>query len=202
MNSLMKTIIVTCGPGFEPIDEARRLTNMSTGQLGVLLSERLAAAGHRVLCFKGSGATWPDPRSNVEVQKFDTNNDLHLLFQQVAKEREVSTIFHTAALCDYKVKTVTNETGSSIHSEKIPTSGGNIFLELEPSLKVLPLLRPLFPSAKIIGWKYELSGTREDALAKAKKQITMGKTNACVVNGKAFGQGFGFYTLDQPLSET
>ncbi|HVY71907.1 MAG TPA: phosphopantothenoylcysteine decarboxylase, partial [Verrucomicrobiae bacterium] len=35
-------VIVTCGPSYEPIDEVRRLTNFSTGELGVLLAEELA----------------------------------------------------------------------------------------------------------------------------------------------------------------
>jgi phosphopantothenoylcysteine decarboxylase/phosphopantothenate--cysteine ligase len=39
-------VIVTCGPSYEPIDQVRRLTNFSTGELGVLLSDELARAGH------------------------------------------------------------------------------------------------------------------------------------------------------------
>ena len=28
-------VIVTCGPSYEPVDEVRRITNFSTGELGV-----------------------------------------------------------------------------------------------------------------------------------------------------------------------
>ena len=42
-----------------------------------------------------------------------------------------------------------------------------------------------------MGWKYELTGTRDDALSAATRQIESSKTNACVVNGAAFGPGFG-----------
>jgi len=34
-----KKVIITCGPSYEPIDEVRRLTNFSTGELGVQLSD-------------------------------------------------------------------------------------------------------------------------------------------------------------------
>ena len=50
-------VMVTCGPSFEPIDQVRRLTNFSTGELGVHLSNQLARAGFEVFCLKGSGAT-------------------------------------------------------------------------------------------------------------------------------------------------
>ena len=38
-------VIVTCGPSYEPIDEVRRITNFSTGELGILLANRLTRAG-------------------------------------------------------------------------------------------------------------------------------------------------------------
>ena len=50
-------IIVTCGPSYEPIDEVRRITNFSTGQMGSRLARTLAAAGHEVTCYKGVAAT-------------------------------------------------------------------------------------------------------------------------------------------------
>ncbi|MDB6131557.1 MAG: coaBC 2, partial [Verrucomicrobiales bacterium] len=198
----MKKVIVTCGPGFERIDDVRRLTNMSTGQLGVLLAERLASRNLEVICYKGSGATWPHPQGGVDVQTFDTNDDLLELFKKAAKENHISAIFHVAALCDYKVKSINNEAGQSVKSEKIPTNAGSIILELEPSLKVLPLLRPMFPSAMIVGWKYELSGSRNEALARARNQIETAGTDACVVNGKAFGPGFGYCVPGEPILES
>jgi hypothetical protein len=44
----------------------------------------------------------------------------------------------------------------------------------------------------IVGWKYELDGSRGDAVARAREQINTSNTNACVVNGSAYGTGFGF----------
>ena len=58
-------VTVTCGPSYEPIDQVRRLTNFSTGELGVHLSNQLIRAGFGVFCFKGSGATYPGPGETV-----------------------------------------------------------------------------------------------------------------------------------------
>ena len=99
-------------------------------------------------------------------------------------------VLHAAALCDYRVEEVRDDGGSPVRSAKFATRDGRLHLNLAPAAKVLPRLRDWFPSARIAGWKYELSGTREDALARAWRQITENRTDACVLNGAAYGQGF------------
>ena len=58
----MPLALVTCGPAYEPIDEVRRITNQSTGELGSLLSEILSRAKFEVLCLRGEMAIYPSPR--------------------------------------------------------------------------------------------------------------------------------------------
>src|SRR5215472_8571776 len=101
-------VIVTCGPSFEPIDQVRRLTNFSTGQLGVLLADRLALEGFEVFCLKGSAATFPGPSERARLNMFDTNEDLADLLEELAQSERISAVFHTAALCDYRVRLVRN----------------------------------------------------------------------------------------------
>jgi phosphopantothenate---cysteine ligase (CTP) len=194
-------VIVTCGPSFEPLDQVRRLTNFSTGELGVCLSEALADAGFDVLCFKGSGATFPGPYQGCAVQLFNTNDDLLKLLWETSQTDEFGAIFHAAALCDYKVKSATDENGKAPTSQKIPSREGTLTLTLEPATKLLPKLRALFPASKLVGWKYELDGSREAAIAKAMRQIDECNTDACVVNGAAFGAGFGFCQPGVPVQE-
>ena len=98
----------------------------------------------------------------------------------------------TAALCDYRVKTVRGADGRPLTAAKLPTRDGELTLSLEPAAKVLPRLRALFPTARIVGWKYELDGTRDDALALARRQLDACRSDASVVNGAAWGEGFGF----------
>ncbi len=182
--------LVTCGPSWEPIDRVRRLTNFSTGRLGLLLSAALADAGHEVLCLKGEAATAHGTVPG-EILPFSTNDDLLAKLQ--AQAGRAGAIFHAAALCDYRVKSIHAEHGDAVlGAAKIPTRSGNLKLELEPTVKVLPQLRALFPAAKIVGWKYELDGTGDDVIDRALRQIAECATDACVVNGAAWGDGFGF----------
>ena len=184
-------VIVTCGPGYEPIDEVRRITNFSTGELGVLLANRLTRAGFGVLCFKGVGATCPLRVEGAQTMHFTTNENLRAGLAAVEGRGEIAAVFHAAALSDYRVKSVRSDDGTEIAAAKIPSRAGELTLTLEPALKLIGDLRALFPASRIVGWKYELNGTREDALAAAERQIHSAKTDACVVNGAAFGTGFG-----------
>ncbi len=183
-------IIITCGPSYEPIDGMRRITNASTGELGLMLAERLSADGHDVTVLKGAMAVSQHPCGTARVVSFSTNDDL------LEKLRPLSAdaIFHAAALCDFRVK------GARI-AGKIPTSAGNLTLTLEPTTKVLPQLRTLFPVAQIFGWKFEVDGTRDAVLAKALSQLHDCQTDRCVVNGSAWGSGFGVVRGDGSVVE-
>lgn len=185
-------VIVTCGPSWEPIDEVRRITNFSTGELGVQLCNTLARAGFEVFCFKGSGATHPGPSEQNYLCLFDTNDDLLELLTQASARHEIAAVFHVAALCDYKVQRVEDDQGRACQSAKIASRSGALTINLEPATKVIGELRELFPTSILVGWKYELVGTRKDALAKAARQIIENRTDACVLNGRAFDLGFAF----------
>jgi len=183
-------IIVTCGPSYEPIDQARRLTNFSTGTLGAALTNTLVDAGHEVICFRGVNSTCPAPIRTSRLEPFTTNDDLAERLERVSRFESIDAIFHAAALCDYKIDQVLSGDGHAISSPKFATRDGRLHLVLAPALKILPRLRSWFPTALIAGWKYELAGTREDAFAKAWKQLADCSTDACVLNGAAYGRGF------------
>lgn len=189
-------IIITCGPSYEPIDGARRMTNMSTGKLGVTLGNFLTDAGHEVICLKGEGSTYPGAVRAARLEMFATNDDLAQRLESISRTENVDVIFHAAALCDYRVDQVLNATGESMSSAKFATRDGRLHLVLAPALKVLPGMRDWFPNARIVGWKYELAGTRDDTFAKAWRQLRDCQTDACVLNGAAYGEGFALCHAD------
>lgn len=179
------SVLVTCGPAYESIDAVRRITNHSTGELGTVLCETLVAAGYAVTCLRGEMATAPGPH-DAKVLGF-TDND-SLLEALAGLPSLPSVIFHAAALADFTVASVE---GGGEAKQKISSDAKELVIHLKPARKILPGLRELFPEALIVGWKYELEGTREDAVAKARSQIVHASTDACVVNGSAYGRGFG-----------
>lgn len=182
-------IVITCGPAIAPIDEVRRITNFSTGELGVLLANAFSAAGHEVICWKGEAATSPLAlAAGVDARTFSANGDLA---GQLAGLDGVDVIFHAAALCDYEVAGVYDGDGNLQYAAKIPSRAGDLVIRLKSAQKILPTLRETFPHARIAGWKYELNGTRDDVLAAGRRQLAEARSDLCVVNGAAYGSGFG-----------
>jgi phosphopantothenoylcysteine synthetase/decarboxylase len=194
-------VIVTTGPSFEPIDEVRRLTNFSTGELGVMLANRLAASGCQVFCLKGVGATYAGALHTPHHLPFTTNQDLQDQLVELSRSHSIQALFHVAALCDFKVKQVEGAHGQAQASAKIDSRVSGLTLQLEPAKKIISGLRALFPAAVLVWWKYELAGTREEALAKAWRQLQENRTDACVLNGRAYGPGFAFCTLPEQVHE-
>jgi phosphopantothenoylcysteine synthetase/decarboxylase len=182
-------VLITAGPSSEPIDDVRVITNRSTGELGTVLAESMSRAGHAVELFLGQGATfeWSG------AKKFATNEELDRLLAQAGQADSVDFVFHAAALADFRVERI--EVNRKRHFvSKISSDAGSVWLELVPQPKLIGNLRKYFPKARIIGWKYEHGITRDELLLEAAYQIGQHRTSACVVNGRAFGPGFGVCT--------
>ncbi|SRR5581483_1119563 len=185
--------IVTAGPTYEPLDDVRRLTNFSTGRLGTELANYLAARGHKVILFVGEMATYGGERKAQRIEIFSTTADLREKLKSLSTKK-VDVIFHAAAVSDFSFGRIFEPNDSKlseIKSKKISTRQGKLLAELLPTPKIISELRGWFAKSKIVGWKFEADGKRVDAIAAAQKQITDCKTDLCVVNGAAYGEGFG-----------
>jgi len=185
-------VVVTCGPSYEPIDEVRRITNFSTGELGTLLANHLAKAGCEVVCYRGVGATTTERVTGAKLVPFGTNHHLLSELEELSERETVSAIFHAAALVDYRVKSVHTSSGTTVAATKIPSRAGELTVTLAPCIKLIHKLRDLFPKSRIVGWKYELVGSRADVLAASIRQLSESRSDACIMNGAAYGGGFGF----------
>jgi phosphopantothenate---cysteine ligase (CTP) len=187
--------IVTAGPTYEPLDDVRRLTNFSTGRLGTELANFLSARGHKVVLLVGDLATHRGERLAQRVETFSTTADLHGRLKSFSGKK-ADAIFHCAAVSDFSFGRIFAPDAEKKLVEikpakKISTRTGKLLVELLPTPKILAELRGWFPKAKITGWKFETDGRRADAIAVAQKQIADCSTDLCVVNGPAYGEGFG-----------
>ena len=189
--------IVTAGPTVEPLDSVRRLTNHSTGTLGTDLANHLACAGHDVLLLRSRTATAAPALHAVTTEAFATAGDLLERFQAHATQEPVA-IFHAAAVGDFQVGTVFRRDSDGglvpVHSGKHSTRDGVLLAELRPTPKILAQLRDLYPKAWITGWKYEVDGSRDEVLQRARAQLQSYRSDAVVANGPAYGSGYSWMT--------
>ena len=195
--------IVTAGPTYEPIDQVRRLTNHSTGQLGTGLAKRLADDGHEVTLLRGRSATHTEMPEGVGLKQFTTSADLAEKLERLARaESGAGAVFHAAAVSDFAVGQIFRRADDGqlkpLNAGKLSTRDGDLLLELKPTPKIIASLREWFAEALLLGWKYEVDGDRDSALGQGKMQIVENQTNGCVVNGPAYGNGFGWLSNDHP----
>lgn len=198
--------VVTAGPTYETMDNVRRLTNFSTGRLGTELANFLTTRGHSVTLLIGEQATYPGERKATRVESYTTTANLLEKLRTLAKQN-IGVVFHAAAVSDFMFGKIwlRSESGalSEIKSGKISTRQGTLLAELVPTPKIIAGLRELYPTAKLVGWKFEVDGDRASVLRAAENQLRECRTDLCVANGPAFGSGFGLvsgpgHCLDLP----
>ncbi len=191
--------IVTAGPTYENLDTVRRLTNFSTGRLGIELANFLTGRAHEVTLLVGEQATYPGERRAQRVEAFTTTADLRDRLQTLAS-RPVNAVFHAAAVSDFTFGKIWLRGArgelSELKAGKISTRQGTLLAELVPTPKIIAGLRDWFPRARIVGWKYEVDGKRAHVIQAAQKQLSECLTDACVANGPAYGEGFGLIETD------
>jgi phosphopantothenate---cysteine ligase (CTP) len=197
LDSTSMKCIVTAGPTYEELDSVRRLTNFSTGRLGTELAVFLAARGHEVTLLIGQQATYGGERPARNTQTFSTTADLRGRLQALSQQ-PFDAVFHAAAVSDFTFGKVwsRSDTGemNEVKSGKFSTRQGALLAELVPTAKIIAELRLWYPKARLIGWKFEVEGDRAGVIQLGEKQMGDCATDACVINGKAYGAGFGLVT--------
>jgi phosphopantothenoylcysteine synthetase/decarboxylase len=194
--------IVTAGPTYEPLDHVRRLTNFSTGRLGTELANHLHDRGHVVILLRGESAVWSGECRPATVKPFSSTQDLLQKLSDLATSDRVA-VFHASAVSDFRFGRIWQVAEDGQQQEltggKISSRQEQILAELVPTPKLINRLRDWFPNGWLVGWKYEVDGGKEEALEKAKRQLDDNHTDQCVVNGPAYGDGFGVMNRDSTV---
>ncbi|NBQ64217.1 MAG: hypothetical protein EBT95_01425 [Verrucomicrobia bacterium] len=186
----METLLIA-GPASVALDRARMLANFSTGKTGVVLAETLRKHRHHVTLWYGTGATYPLPTGLHSSERFQTIHDLEKLLQK-SDLRKFGAILIPAALPDYDLASAHDLAGNKLSREKWPGHLQGIRLELKPAPRILNKIRSLAPESRIVGWKWEAEGALAELRQSARKQIEECRSDACVLNGPAYGDGYLF----------
>ena len=165
----------------EPLDEVRFLTNHSTGKLGSSLADALIKSGHKATLLLSESAQVSPEIKRVRIHPFRTTNSLRTQIQNMA-DGNISAIFHVAAVSDF--------TPEKPQKGKID-SNEKISIQFDPTPKIINQLREWYPSALLFGWKYDVKGDQNSLVEKGFEQIKRCRTDYCVLNGPAYGAGFG-----------
>jgi len=155
-----KNILVTAGSTLEHIDPVRVITNLSSGKMGIAITEEAVIAGANVTLVYGHGTR--DPPRIRNVIRVNTRREMETVVLSELSSKRYDIIIFCAAITDF----VPQHTSF----KKIETKKGKIVL-------------PLLPTAKIINEVKHIS--RNDKLFLVAFKAEHKVSDSCLIN-KAF----------------
>lgn len=172
-----KTILVTAGPTYEPIDEVRFIGNYASGKMGFQTARASALRGADVTLI--SGPSMLETPRNVKRINVNTSDDM---FSQVKKEfKKNDIIIMSAAVADFKPR--------KIVKGKIKKGKMALNIETEQTKDILEYLGKNKKNKFLIGFALETDNEIKNAKGKIKKK----NLDLIVVNNPRT-EGAGFIT--------
>ncbi len=156
-----RRILVTGGPTPVPIDGVRRIVNRFSGRLATAIATELLLRGADPELLLGEGSTPPPawlPHS--WVPSYDAYRQRVL---QAAAEAPLAAAILSAAVADYQPR--------QAYPGKLPSGQTDLRLELEPTAKVIDLLRQAAPDLPMVTFKVLQGASDEALLAEARRRL-------------------------------
>ncbi|MDR0684858.1 MAG: phosphopantothenoylcysteine synthase [Spirochaetaceae bacterium] len=193
--------LVSSGGTREKIDEARFISNSSTGELGSLAAGALAGAPdcEKVFYVCGIDAARPDTDKAEIIQVSDTDSAAEAV-KNILLKNDVDGIVHAMAVSDYRVKSVKTSGGVELErGKKIASGEDDLFLTLEATPKIISLFPRLAPRALLVGFKL-LCGVTTETLIDAAYDLLQKNGCAFVVANDKYsitGTSHRAYLIDK-----
>ncbi len=168
-----KRILITAGPTWIPIDNVRVISNIATGETGILLADRLSALGAKVTLILGPVEILPLKKA-VRIIRYKFFDQLKDNLEKEIKINKYDILIHSAAVSDYKpIKVCHYKVKSGISSWK---------LNLIPTIKIIDLIKKMDGSLFMIGFKFEPNLTKRLLISEAIKLIQRADLDLAVAN--------------------
>ncbi len=155
-----KSVMITAGPTFEPIDPVRGITNLSSGKMGYAIARAAREAGADVTLISGPTAlAAPYGVHRINVQ---TAEQMHDVVMSRVSTQDV--FIAVAAVADWRVKNVSAQKLKKGADGKAPE------LEFEQNTDILAAVAALEKHPYCVGFAAESENLQEYGEAKRKKK--------------------------------
>jgi len=153
-----RTVLVTAGPTFEPVDPVRFLGNRSSGKMGFALAAEAARRGARTILVAGPVAL----ATPASVERVDVTTAREMERAVHGHAGAVDLIIMSAAVADFRPRRPAER--------KIKKEQGLSAIELEENPDILSGLRALAPRAVLVGFAAETNDLERHARAKLERK--------------------------------
>ncbi len=153
-----KTILLTAGPTYEPIDPVRFIGNHSSGKMGTAIAEELANQGAIVELVAGP-INYETKHSNINIHKVNTAQEMYEKCMEIFPKTDAAIM--AAAVGDY----------TPVHSsdKKIKRDNKNLTIELKANPDIAAELGKIKSKSQIlVGFALETDNEEQNAKRKLK----------------------------------
>ena len=161
----MKKYVITSGGISEKIDNVRKITNSSSGKLGMTIANHLLESKSDITIYYVCSKNALRP-SNKRVKIIEVVGTLDLKdkVESLLRNEKIDYFIHTMAVADYMVDYVTtvdkmkksflnNSDMEVIKDTKISSYENNLVLVLKPTPKIISLIKKESPLTYLVGFK-------------------------------------------------
>lgn len=190
----MKKYVITSGGISEKIDNVRKITNSSSGKLGMTIANHLLESKSDITIYYVCSKNALRP-SNKRVKIIEVVGTLDLKdkVESLLKNEKIDYFIHTMAVADYMVDYVTtvdkmkksflnNSDMEVIKDTKISSYENNLVLVLKPTPKIISLIKKESPLTYLVGFKLLDGVSKKELIEVATRLRDKNKCDLVVAN--------------------
>lgn len=200
----MKKIIITAGGTSEKIDNVRKITNSSSGKLGMTIANHLLKENDDLIIYYVCSRNSLRPLDKrIKVIEIDDTISLKNKIENLLLNEKIDYFIHSMAVSDYMTDYVTTierikasikntsnleEAFSNIkiiNGNKISSYEDNLVIVLKQTPKIISIIKDLSPQTYLVGFKLLDGVSKEELISVAKKLRDKNNCDLVVANDLA-----------------
>lgn len=200
----MEKIVITAGGTSEKIDNVRKITNSSSGKLGMTIANHLLKENDDLIIYYVCSKNSLRPLDKrIKVIEIDDTISLKNKIENLLLNEKIDYFIHSMAVSDYMTDYVTTierikasikntsnleEAFSNIeiiNGNKISSYEDNLVIVLKQTPKIISIIKDLSPQTYLVGFKLLDGVSKEELISVAKKLRDKNKCDLVVANDLA-----------------
>lgn len=168
-----KKILITAGPTWVAIDSVRVVSNIATGETGILLAKEAQGQGARVTLVMGPADICCLDKT-IKVLRFKFFDELKDILLKEMRFNKYDAVIHSAAVADYRPQ--------KKFKGKLDSRQKNVNLKMVATPKLLDLFKKIDRSLFLAAFKFEPQAKTTQLILKAKKLFNQSEADLIVAN--------------------
>jgi phosphopantothenoylcysteine decarboxylase/phosphopantothenate--cysteine ligase len=168
-----KRILITAGPTWVSLDSVRVISNIATGETGILLAEKLERLGAKVTLLLGPTQACCLSKK-IKLIRFKFFDELKNIILKELKSKKYDMVIHSAAVSDYKPL--------KIYTHKVKSGIKKWQLNLAPAEKIIDLIKRVDQNLFLVGFKFEPNTNKAQLIKSTKVLIRRARLSLAIAN--------------------